>query len=287
MSKVYPFSHKLAVMLANPPAPGAGRHHWLFCVAASLIRQGARPAEVERVLIENAKAAGWADRVGDISRAVAAIAHRKTPALPGIWMPERSEEARAAALKTRPIFAPVPAGLHAVEILSVLFRPSELVCVGLAQNRFFTVSRDAALPWAPRAPFVVANPMRAPTGLTQEGKVSPRCLNNACLPSQRRYIVVEFDTGDTLEDQIRLLSSLHTRAAPLALAVFSGGKSIHGWFNVSALAPREKLYLFRRGALLGCDASLWDICKLVRMPGGLRDTGARQEVFYWEIEHAA
>jgi hypothetical protein len=287
MSTPYPYSQRLAGLLANPPVPGAGRHLWIFRVAVSLIRQGASPEEVERFMVANAKADGWTDRLTDISRATAKITGGKAAPAPGLWMPERSEEARADALKARPLFGPVPAGHDAAEILPVLFRPSELVCVGLTQKRFFTVPRDATLAWASRAPFVVANPMRAPTGLTQEGKVSPRCLNNACLPSQRRYIVVEFDTGDTLEDQTRLLSSLHTRGAPLALAVFSGGKSIHGWFNVSALAPREKLYLFRRGALLGCDASLWDICKLVRMPAGLRDTGARQEVFYWEVEHAA
>jgi len=287
MSALYPYSQRLARLLANPPAPGAGRHHWLFRIAAGLIRQGADPEEVERFMIANAKADGWTDRLADISRAVAKIAGGKAAPSPGLWMPGRDEEARAEALKVRPLFDPTPADADAAEILRMLFAPSDLVCVGLAAHRFLTVPRDEALPLAPGAPFVVANPMRAPTGLTQEGKVSPRCLQNACPAALRRYLVIEFDTGDTLEDQIRLLSSLHTRGAPLALAVFSGGKSIHGWFNVSALAPRQKLYLFRRGALLGCDTTLWDLCKLVRMPGGLRDTGARQEVFYWEVEHAA
>ena len=274
-------------MLANPPAPGAGRHHWLFRVAASLIRQGADPKEVERFLVANAKADGWTDRLTDIHCAIAKIAGGKAAPLPGVWMPERSDEARADALKTRPLFKPAPAGLEAADVLPVLFRREELVCIGVSPYRFFTVPRDHALAWAPKVPFVVANPMRAPTGLTQEGKASARCIRNACPPSQRRYVVIEFDTGDTMEDQARLLSYLHTRAAPLALAVFSGGKSIHGWFNVSVLTPREKLYLFRRGALLGSDASLWDISKLVRMPGGLRPVNVRQEIYFWEPEHAA
>ncbi len=274
-------------MLANPPAPGAGRHHWLFRVAASLIRQGADPKEVERFLVANAKADGWSDRLTDIHRAVAKIAGGRAKPLPGLWMPERSEAARADALKARPLFKPAPAGLEAADVLPVLFRREELVCLAPSPYRFFTVPRDTAIAWAPRTQFVVANPMTAPTGLTQEGKVSARSLKNACPPSRRRYLVIEFDTGDPLDAQVRLLSSLHTRTAPLALAVFSGGKSIHGWFNVSVLTPREKLYLFRRGAILGCDTSLWDLSKLVRMPGGLRPVNVRQEIYFWEPEHAA
>ena len=288
MAPIYPYSLRLARLLTHPPRPGENRHTWIFRVAISLKAQGADLDDVQRRLEDVARESGWADRLLDIARAIAKLKGTAArPVAPPVWMPERSEEARAVALTARPLFTTTPAGLGPRDVLPRLFRADDLVCVAVQETLATTQRLADVLPAADRMQYVVANPMRAAMGLTQEGRMSPRCLGNACLPQDRRYIVIEFDTGDPLEAQARLLSALHTPEAPLALAVYSGGKSIHGWYSVAGLRPFAKLQAFRRGALLGCDPSLWDRSKLVRMPGGLRASGARQEILYWEPEHAA
>jgi hypothetical protein len=127
----------------------------------------------------------------------------------------------------------------------------------------------------------VANPMTAE--VADNG--SKRNKTIASHPDARKYAVIEFDTRETRQEQAAVLSSLHSIRTPLVMAVWSGGKSIHGWFNVAALSPYEKLYFFRFAAYLGADESLFDMSKLVRMPGGRRNTGQHQGIIYWEPEH--
>ena len=288
MATLYPYSQRLVRLLANPPRPGENRHAWIYRVAISFKRQGADMDDVQCRLEQLARDWGWFDRLRDIAQAIAKLRNRSAKAAgSAVWMPKPDPEARALALAVRPLFTTAPVGLTAGEILPRLFRPDGLVCAAVEEMRPTTQRLADVLPVADRMQYVVANPMCAPHGLTQEGHMAPRSLGNACLPRDRRYIVIEFDTGDPLDAQTRLLSALHTPEAPLALAVYSGGKSIHGWFNVDMLRPFAKLQAFRRGVLLGCDYSLWDLSKLVRMPGGLRVSGARQEILYWKPEHAA
>jgi hypothetical protein len=287
MAILYPYGQRLAQKLANPPAPGENRHTWLFNVAASFKAQGADMAEVQRRLEAAAKAAGWLDRLPEIARDIAKLEASIAPPAEKVWMPARNEAARTYAMAVPPLFTTAPKAYTAAEILTRLFRPSELVCMAQDQAHATTQRLEDVLPVARHMAFVVANPMRAASGLTREGKTSARCLDSASRPEQRRYVVIEFDTGDTLDAQASLLTALHTAAAPLALVVFSGGKSLHGWYNVAPLRPSEKLRVFRLGARLGADVSLWDISKLVRMPGGTRDFSVQQPVLYWEPEHAA
>jgi hypothetical protein len=73
--------------------------------------------------------------------------------------------------------------------------------------------------------FVVPSPMSKPAGINLEGKKSVRCLDNT---GPRRFVVTEFDQG-SLDEQAALLLYLAT-ILPLILVVFSGSKSLHGWF---------------------------------------------------------
>jgi hypothetical protein len=288
MSTLYPHSKGLAHLLAHPPAPGSGRHTWGWRVMLSGKAQAVDFDDFYSRLVRFYRDAGWHDRLGDLARDRAKLAGGQAVSPgPKVWMPAVDPKIREAALKAPPLFDLLPKPVSHQEVLSALFRAGDLVCVAACAERAITMPRDAAIALAPRMQFVVANPMRALTGTSKEGNISRRCLDNACLASDRRYIVIEFDDGGSPDDQTRLLSFLHCREAPLTLALHSGGKSIHAWYNVSTLLPAGKLSRFRHGVLLGCDKSLWDVAKLVRMPGGLRDTGVRQQVLYWESEHAA
>lgn len=287
MAILYPYSRNLARMLAAPPAPGENRHTWLFSVAASFKAQGADMDDVQRRLEAAAIKAGWTDRAPEIARDIAKLKNTTVEYAEKVWMPVPDEAARVRAMQTRPMFTTTGTGLTPYDVLPYLFRPGSWVCMAPDKTHATTQRLEDVLPVADRMPFVVANPMRASHGRTQEGNLSSRCLDNATTSENRKFIVVEFDTGDTPDHQAAMLTALHSDDAPLALVVFSGGKSLHGWFNVRSLPPPAKLRLFRRAVIIGADASLWDPSKLVRMPGGLRDTVTRQTILFWEPEYAA
>ena len=124
--------------------------------------------------------------------------------------------------------------------------------------------------------LIVPSPMSATRGTTKEGRESAHCLDNT---GPRRFLVVEFDKG-SFDEHAALLWHL-SDFAPLATAVHSGGKSLHGWFYCQG-EPEDKLRRFMSYAeSLGADRATWTRSQFVRMPGGTRDGGCRQSVFYF------
>lgn len=282
MAILYPFSPALAALLADPPAAGRGRHHWLFRVAAKLHAAAWRPEKIREGLQAICADRGWEDRAGKTVEDILAKLAGTDPADHAnpfrIDWPAPNEDARRARFDFPPLFDPDEGtGLAPADVLPSLFPSNPLVCVGWDVNRFSTLPLAAVLPNAHCAPFIVANPMtaeRAPNG-------SVRSIANASPRHLRRHLVVEFDTGDGRAEQAAVLSSLHTPAMPLVLAVWSGGKSIHGWFDTSRADPSLHVALFSLAAHLGADETLFDMSKLVRMPGGTRSNGQPQVILYF------
>ncbi len=272
----------LHTQLCNPPAIGEGRHHWLFRVALGLRNSGASLPAIEEYLRKGCELSGWGDRAGrtiDDILAKLDADHNPQPRAPQ-W-PNVNHQKRHARSAVSPLFDPDgDTGLSAVDVLSKLFRADELVCVGRESCSFRTMSLEEALPLAAGMQFVVPNPMVAP--FAPNG--SRRCKQNASPPDTRRYTVVEFDQGEPRSLQASVLTSLHTDQTPLAMAVWSAGKSIHGWYNVSRLSPHQKLQFFRYAVHFGADKSLWGTEQLVRMPGGQRN-GQRQAILYFKEAH--
>jgi hypothetical protein len=119
-------------------------------------------------------------------------------------------------------------------------------------------------------------------GTTQDGKQSEHTLSNT---GNRRFLVIEQDSG-TADEQAAVLLHL-AENAPLALAVYSGSKSIHGWFACQG-EPEDKLFRFMHYAVaIGADRSTWCRSQFVRMPDGLRDNGSRQTVFFFNPRMAS
>lgn len=285
MAVLYPFSFKAKELLENPPAPGEGRHHWLFALGSALKQSDWKPKKIHEMLDRVCAARGWTDRGGKtITDIVTKLDEAFVPGpaserIPD-W-PEEVQEERRARWMTPAMFDPMRStGMSAQDVLCDLFDKSALVCVGWSKFKFSTLPLADVLPAAHQAPFVVANPMVAESA--ENG--SKRCKANATRPRDRRFMVVEFDKGDTRTQQASVLTSLHDAEHPLAMAVWSGNKSIHGWYNVSGLHPYKKLRFFRFAVSLGADASLWDMSKLVRMPGGDRG-GIKQDILYFERDH--
>jgi hypothetical protein len=165
------------------------------------------------------------------------------------------------------------------EIIDALFPGDPLLCCGFSNSRFATQLRSA---WRGRLcsiQFIVPSPMSAVSGETKDGKKSQHTLSNT---GPRRFLVVEQDSG-TADEQASVLVHL-AKFAPLALAVHSGSKSIHGWFYCEG-RPEDDLRCFMNYAVsLGADRATWTRSQFVRMPDGTRDNGNRQSVYFFNPE---
>jgi hypothetical protein len=90
-----------------------------------------------------------------------------------------------------------------------------------------------------------------------------------------------------LDANVALLVELARRGLPrfpLALAVHSGGKSIHSWYFCEGLTDEQLRPFMGRAVRLGADPATWTRCQLVRMPNGTRDNGKRQRVHFFAPE---
>ena len=86
---------------------------------------------------------------------------------------------------------------------------------------------------------------------------------------------MEFDQG-SLNQQAAILWHL-ARYAPLALVVFSGSKSLHGWFFCAGQPEDRVQRFFDYAHSLGADSLLWTRSQFVRMPDGTRSDGKTGE----------
>jgi len=181
------------------------------------------------------------------------------------------------------------------EIIDILFPGNPVLCCGWNRHRFDTRPRKR---WhkLDDLQFIVPNPMAALRGLTQRHKLSAHSLSNTGV---RHFLIVEFDfNASNSPAEAHLLGRLATEGrdvrdlsaalllhlaekAPLALVVYSGGKSLHGWFYCAGVEEQKTLRFFCYAVALGADSANWNISQFARMPDGLRDNGNRQTVYFF------
>lgn len=107
--------------------------------------------------------------------------------------------------------------------------------------------------------------MISETGLTKSGHRSFHALDNT---ASRRFLIIEADCGP-LDQQAAVIWHL-AKLGPLAAVVFSGSKSLHGWFFCER-TPEDMLLKFMRYAVsLGADKRRWLRSQFCRMPDGRR-----------------
>ena len=281
------FPNFIRDQLTAPPRRGEGLHSWIFRVARQLhwhlsedeiihllhdvLRDsGVRPGEIESA-VHNSKLVAWTPG-------------RPKAFIPGKRWPEVDYELLESIRRTSIGVADLQEASPAIvdqatgeteRIIDLLFPGDALLCCGTAVDRAETKPREEWRGELAQLPFIVPSPMLRPVGLTKEGKPSPRCLDNT---GPRRFLVVEFDRGFP-DDHAAILLHLAERA-PLALVVHSGGKSLHGWFYCKD-CDRESLESFSTYAVkLDADPATFTPCQFVRMPGGLRDNGKKQQVLF-------
>lgn len=145
--------------------------------------------------------------------------------------------------------------------------------------------------------FFVPNPMISPTGLLKDGRISNRCLSNT---GPRKFIGIEFDFKSESSREVKSLiddlgaegrSVLDINAAlhghlqeflPLAMIVFSGGKSLHGFYPCDGVSIEKQELFFDYAVTLKADPQLRTRSQPMRLPWGTRaPSGATQDVIYF------
>lgn len=276
-------------LLASPPRRGEGLNLWFYRIARVL-----HPYRESSEIIELLRAATAGEPVnrGEIERAVG---RSKATAWKSGQARQRGRQAAAwPRVNAEQREAVIQSGLglvdlwemspvrfednesRAEQIIDALFPSDPLLCVGRSNSNFATRSRSEWRGELAALQLMVPSPMTARMGRTQEGKESAHALETT---GPRRFLVVEQD-GGTTDEQGAVLLHLAERA-PLAVAVHSGSKSIHGWFYCVGQSE-EKLRRFMQYAVsLGADHATWTRSQFVRMPDGTRDNGERQTVFFF------
>jgi hypothetical protein len=197
---------------------------------------------------------------------------------------------------------------HSEAIIDCIFPGNPFLCIGKTDFVFATRRRQVWRGNLSRFPLLVPSPMLHPCGVTQSGRLSEHTLDAV---AGRVYLVIEFDFSKTENDGSPTLfaplidawdkSSISIADAcsallwhlatlkttlPFVMAVHSGGKSLHGWFNAYPLAE-EQIWPFMRYAYqIGADHVTWCPSQFVRIPDGTRQDGRFQPVFYLNADNA-
>jgi hypothetical protein len=88
--------------------------------------------------------------------------------------------------------------------------------------------------------------------------------------------------GRDVKDACAALLWHLSQYAPLTIAVWSGAKSLQGWFAGAGQEESTLRKFFEYAVGLGADSVTWKRCQLVRLPGGVRGSnGNRQTVEYF------
>lgn len=299
-------------LLQSCPIAGDGVNHWIFTAALKLHRLKIEPIEIEDLLTQATWDCGRGIKPDEIERAVRNSHPDKLKDRPWRrkWPLRNYDQIEAIGLTRLGVTdlqkqSPVqfqPEDNRAEEIIDALFPGDPLICAGLQSEKFIlTRPRSEWRGFMSRQQFIVPSPMAKRKGLTQDGKLSFRTLDNV---GPRRFLVVEFDfvaTSDAgfstpmapvlerlREDGVTTLdlcAAIHAELAkvrPLALVVHSAGKSLHGWYPCAGDSEEETMHRFMRYAVsLGADPATWNRVQWVRMPDGIRDNGERQRVLYF------
>jgi len=277
-------------IIANPPQSGEGFHNWLFCAARALWKCGRDEPDIVALLESAAATCGRYVPQREIENAVRnsqASAFQPASLQRRAWPSVNTEQREAITAsgfglvdlwETSPIRFEDNAP-HTEKIIDTIFPGDPLLCAGRTDWDFATRSRQEWRGRLAALQLIVPSPMTARIGRTQQGKESAHALS---VTGPRQFLVIEQDAG-TIDEQASILLHLAERA-PLALAVHSGSKSIHGWFYGVGQAE-EKLRQFMQYAVsLGADRATWTPSQFVRMPDGTRNNGKRQTVYFFNPE---
>jgi len=166
---------------------------------------------------------------------------------------------------------------HTRRVLEAFFPDDPLVCCGWSNTQFET-KRLSKWRNLEQMQLIVPNPMSKLLGKVQNSdRLSARTKDNT---GERRFLVIDYDDkagADVHASASACLAQYH----PLALVLFSGGKSLHAWYYVANATEADVRTFMTRACLLGGDPAMFTAAQFCRMPDGIRDNGKRQTVYYF------
>jgi hypothetical protein len=255
------------------PPSGEGVHSWLFHAACCAVEAGMTNEQaVEIIESMMTRPPNPASEIEDALNA--ARGERSGPSV--LWPQVNDEQVEAIAQNGMRILDfweaspfPMRAGEGRTEdAIDVLFPGNPWLCIGRSARVFRTQRREKWRGRLGKYPLIVPSPMTSETGLTKSGRKSYHSLDNT---GPRSFLIIEADRGG-LDQQAAVINHLGGYA-PLAAVVFSGSKSLHGWF-VCAQTSEDTLLRFMRYAVsLGADRRMWLPSQFCRMPDGRRSDG--------------
>lgn len=273
--------NRLLQWAAQPLEPGQGLHLDIFRAAILMLEMGYD----DRLIFDFLRRA--ADAVPDrpvpdreLHGAITYAKARLNGAAPGVTWPKFEPAYRAEVVARYAVSLQELADRSARlspdpwHWLTRLYREDDFICLGQTAYEFGTQRLST---WAEsvayhKYEYVSPNPMKFEWGFTKNGEPSMHCLDN-CGP--KVFQVVEFDFGGAHE-HAALLKWLGTKM-PLVLVVYSGGKSLHGWFNVRGWSEEQVLAFFQDAVSLGADPKMWSPVQFSRLPGGTNTRTKRHQ----------
>lgn len=279
-------------LLASCPRAGAGVHTWLFRAARVLHPFYSDASELARLLSAACAGCGRAVMESEVRSAIinsraCAWEPNQRPflnAVPAAWPGVDADRVKAITADgpgLADLWENSPVRFednvsHVEALVDQLFPDNPLLCCGKNTREFATRTREEWRGHLASQAQIVPSAMSAPTGLTKDGRTSAHTLANT---GPRRFLVVEFDSGG-FDEHAALLVHLRSKA-PLAIAMHSGNKSLHGWFYCADQPEDRVLKFFRYAVSLGADRALWSRSQFARLPDGTRDDGKPQRAFYF------
>jgi hypothetical protein len=267
-------SRRAKKLLKKPcPAVGEGVHKWIFYAAATLAEAGLTDEQAEPIIEELCSRDSKHNEITDALKAARGERSSSTPRWAGVNPATIAEAAKngptlSELIDRSPEKIQFGEESQTEKYIDALFPGNPFLCIGSTKDCFHTARLSTlrvALPLHRQA-LIVPSPMTSKTGVTQKGEVSEHTLSNT---GERRFLVCEFDKGG-LDQHAAILRHL-ALYAPMVLVVFSGSKSLHGWFDVQAEEEKKVEKFFNYAASLGADPATWLRSQFVRMPDGKRN----------------
>jgi len=270
--------HQFAKVMMTPAKGSSSRE--LFRDSCAMLRAGVS-ADVQRVILLarfNEYYRPIEDREIDNAIANASNApstgRRYPEAAPALWTSLTKNSVGCLERLKEMSTARNPGALTTGAVIDRLFKADDLICLCDAGMRSITETRAYFAGDEESFPFIVPSAMSARSGLTRSGKISPRTLANV---GPRSHAVIEFDVG-SLDEQAAVILHLVEVGPPLKMVVFSGGKSLHSWFETGPLTAEDTEKFLRYSALCGADTATFNPVQLVRNPNARRDILTQQTV---------
>lgn len=284
------------------PAEGQGHNAGLIAVAAICYRMGVSFADTVAHLSE-IYASDRPDHRTAPHRAASRIWEGEGELPPGDddgedagGTPDMKEEMLLRFRRT-PTSTLVEESPHEVKIkpaaiIEALFEPDEIVNI---QNTRFEVGTLVKVkdirekfPPAELSTYKFLNPSTfkkvegVPNPLDKDKKIATRCNANV---KARPYMVLEMDSkDDALIERFTTFALELAKFVPLALAVHTGGKSVHFWYDARDAKPADVSAVFALACLHGADKAMAVKSQIARMPNVSASEEGRgaQRVLYYD-----